>query len=91
MLMDEDPMATDDELLSEVIEQALEPYRAVLRSDELDDLRAVMTDTLTTHPVTVRVLAAIRPAPDVASSGEVDVDGSSVDVPKHAEHRGGRP
>jgi len=66
---DDDPRkiaADDDSTISEVVEQALEPYRALLGPDMLEVFREELTHAIETHPVATQLLERHRAAAEAA-------------------------
>jgi hypothetical protein len=61
----------EDPLLTEHVERALAPYRALLPPEALAGFREMLQLFYTTNPVASRALSELRKAPVVDESGEL--------------------
>jgi hypothetical protein len=76
------------------VERAMAPYRDMLPPEALAEMREMLSDFLATHPVAVRLMARLRPAPTVEVSGPIgDHDGDAADAsaPIRKNGTGGLP
>jgi len=79
-----DPL--EDPVIREQVDRAVEPYLSVLSAEELTALRNLLATTLATHPALSRMVARLRPAPTVHTSGAV----KSGDEPQSETQRAAR-
>ncbi len=69
------PEPPDDPALEAELARALDPYRDLLTPELQDELREILADALTTHPVGSRLLERLRPP----VSGEVERESAPGD------------
>ena len=69
-------------LVEREVQRAMEPFVDLLSPDELEAMRAYLTDTLLLHPTVSEMVSRLVPRPPVLESGEVG------DAPR-AEKTGG--
>jgi hypothetical protein len=70
---------TDDALLEAQVERAMAPYVDMLPPEALDEMRAILSDFLATHPVASRLMARLRPAPVVEATTAVGNETSDAE------------
>jgi hypothetical protein len=74
----------DDPNLTAAVEHALAPLLHLLPPEDVAYLRILLRDELTRHPVSLRLLKQLAPAPQVERSGE---RGTGVDQEADAAAR----
>jgi hypothetical protein len=72
-----DPL--EDPLIREYVERAVAPYVPILSPEELEALRNLIAINLAVHPVLSRMVARLRPAPELHASGAVTHDEDASD------------
>lgn len=75
-----DDEARVDENLEAAVERALAPYVSLLPEDQLRELRDVLRDELSRHPVSARLLKQLAPAPVVQASDDLVRDDPLADA-----------
>jgi hypothetical protein len=66
--------AEEDPVIETQLERALAPYRDMVPAEVLEEMRALLSDALATHPTLAPLVQRLRPAKHVASSREVESD-----------------
>ena len=72
--LDEATMA----VLVETTDSVLEPYRRILTPVAFEAFRAVMLDSLASHPTYLQLARGLRPRAAPLKSGERDIDESTL-------------
>ncbi len=67
-----DELAQEHSLLLEIIEEALEPYKATFPLDAMEHFREELLVLMATHPYPQALLDALRKRPAVSASTDVD-------------------
>lgn len=73
-----------DPTLEAEILRAIAPLADLVSPEVAAECKELLTDALTTHPTGATLLARVRPAPEVAVSGE---EGDGAEVPPAARQR----
>jgi hypothetical protein len=66
-----DDEARVDENLEAAVERALAPYVGLLPDEQLREMREVLRDELSRHPVSARLLKQLAPPPVVQASDDL--------------------
>jgi hypothetical protein len=60
-----------DENLESAVDRALAPYLSLLPQEQLEELRDILRDELSRHPVSARLLKQLAPPPVVQASDDL--------------------
>jgi len=63
-------MGARDAFLAAIVDNAVEPYRALVAPDVFERMRELMTQALATHPVASRLVDRARPRTDNTGSDD---------------------
>lgn len=62
------PLSVEEQIRQAELDRALAPYQHLLTPQMMAHFRDVLDDMLATHPVAIRVLQRLKPAPVVEKS-----------------------